>query len=55
MLGWTLIFAVITILGAIFTFAADPGSGLTSFKFTTFVFGALFFACIVTHIARRHI
>jgi hypothetical protein len=55
MLGWILIFALITLLGAIFTFAVDPGSGLASFKLATVVFGALFFACIVTHIVRRHI
>lgn len=55
MLGWILIFALITLLGAIFTFAAAPGPGLVSLKFATAVFGALFFACIATHIARRHI
>lgn len=55
MLGWILIFALITLLGAIFTFAAAPGAGLVSFKLATAVFGALFFVCIATHIARRHI
>ncbi len=55
MLGWVLIFALITLLGAIFTFAVAPGPGLVSFKFATVVFGALFFACIAAHIARRHI
>ena len=55
MLGWILIFALMTLLGAIFTFAAAPGPGLVSFKFATVVFGGLFIACIATHIARRHI
>jgi hypothetical protein len=55
MLGWILIFALTTLLGAIFTFAVAPGPGLVSFKFATVVFGALFFACIAAHIARRHI
>jgi len=54
-LGWILIFAFIALLGAIFTFAVAPGPGLVSFKFATVVFGALFFACIAAHIARRHI
>jgi len=54
MLGWILIFALITLLGAIFAFAVAPGPGLVSFKIATFVFGALFFACIATRIARRH-
>ena len=55
MLGWILIFALITLLATIFTFAATPGPGQVSFKFATVVFGVLFFACIATHIARRHI
>ena len=55
MLGWILVFAFITLLGAVFTFAVAPGPGLVSFKFATVLFGALFFACIATHIARRHI
>jgi hypothetical protein len=55
MFGWILIFALITLLGAIFTFAIAPGPGLVSFKFATIVFGGLFFACIATRIARRHI
>ena len=55
MLGWVLIFALITLLGAIFTFAVAPGPGLVSFEFATALFGTLFFACIATHIARRHI
>jgi hypothetical protein len=55
MLGWILIFALMTLLGAIFTLTAAPGPGLVSFKFATAVFGALLFACIATRIARRHI
>jgi hypothetical protein len=55
MLGWILVFALITLLGAVFTFAVASGPGLDSFKFATVLFGALFFACIATHIARRHI
>ena len=55
MLGWILIFALITLLGSIFTFAVVPGPGLVSFEFATLVFGSLLFACIATHIARRNI
>jgi hypothetical protein len=55
MLGWILIFALMSILGAFFTLAADPGSGFASIKFATIVFSGLFFACILTRIARRRV
>ena len=54
MLGWILIFALMALFGAFFT-AADPGSGLASIKFATVVFSALFFAAILTRIARRRV
>jgi hypothetical protein len=54
MLGWILIFALMSILGAFFTLAADPGFGFAS-KFATIVFSGLFFACILTRIARRRV
>jgi hypothetical protein len=54
MLGWILIFALMALFGAFFT-AADPGSGLDSIKFATIVFSALFFAAILTRIARRRV
>lgn len=52
MLGWIIIFALMAVFGAFFT-AADPGSGFDSIKFATVVFSALFFACLLTRIARR--
>jgi len=55
MLGWIVIFASIALLGAIFTFAAGTGYGPVSFRCATVVFSALLFACIATHIGRRHI
>jgi hypothetical protein len=55
MLGWTLIFALMALFGAFFTLAADPGSGFTAIKLSTIVFSALFFACILTRIARRRV
>jgi len=54
MLGWILIFAFMALFGAFFT-ATDPGSGFASIKLATIVFSALFFACIVTRIARRRV
>ncbi len=54
MLGWILIFALMALFGVFFT-AADPGSGFASIKFATIVFSALFFACILTRIARRRV
>jgi hypothetical protein len=42
------------LFGAFFT-ATDHGSGFASIKFATIVFSALFVACILTRIARRHI
>ena len=54
MLGWTLVFALMALLGALFTLAS-PGAGIVSIEFATIVFGALFFACILTRIARRRV
>lgn len=54
MLGWTLVFALMALLGALFTLSS-PGAGIVSIEFATIVFGALFFACILTRIARRRV
>jgi hypothetical protein len=53
MLGWILVFALMSILGAFFTLAADLGSGFGSIKFATILFSGLFFTCILTRIVRR--
>jgi hypothetical protein len=55
MLGWTLIFALLTLLGVFSTLGADLGSGLVSAKFATIVCCVLFFACILTRFARRRV
>ena len=55
MLGWTLIFALMAVFGASFVLAGDPASGAASLKLATIVFSALFFACILTRVARRRV
>jgi hypothetical protein len=54
MLGWILIFALMSIVGAFFTLAAAPVFGF-GIKFATILFSGLFFACFLTRIARRRV
>ena len=54
MLGWTLVFALMALLGVLFTLV-NPGAGFVSIEFATIVFAALFCACILTRLARRRV
>lgn len=48
MLGWILIFALMSLLGAFFMVTGD----LTSIKFATILCGVLFLASVLTRLAR---
>jgi uncharacterized membrane protein YtjA (UPF0391 family) len=52
MLGWMMVFALMAILAAALTLAADPAAGFISTKVATLVFGVLFVACLLTSFAR---
>jgi hypothetical protein len=49
MLGWMMVFALMAILAAVTSLvAAEP----VSMKLATMIFGALFFVCVITSVAR---
>lgn len=52
MLGWMIVFALMAILAAVMTVAADPAAGLVSAKLATLVFGLLFLVFVLTRFAR---
>lgn len=52
MLGWMLVFALMTILATVMTVAAGPSAGFLSTKLAAFVFGALFLASLLTSVVR---
>jgi len=51
MLGWMMVFALMTILSAVMNLVAGAAEP-TSMKLATMVFGALFFVCVITSLAR---
>lgn len=53
MLGWMIVFALMSIFAAILMMAEDPAGGFISMKLATLVFGVLFLACLLTTVARR--
>jgi hypothetical protein len=52
MLGWMMVFALMAILSAVINLVAGPAAEPISMKLATVVFGALFFACVITSVAR---
>ena len=52
MLGWMMLFAFIAILAGILSVTIGPPAGFLSTKFAAIVFGALFFACLLTSFVR---
>lgn len=53
MLGWMLMFALITIVAAIMTVTAGAAAGIIAAKLATLVFGILFLVCVISSLARR--
>jgi uncharacterized membrane protein YtjA (UPF0391 family) len=52
MLGWMIVFALIAIVAAVTNLVAGPAAESVSMKLATMVFGALFFVCVITSLAR---
>jgi hypothetical protein len=55
MLGWMIVFALMTVLATALTVAAGPSAGVISTKLAALVFGFLFLACLLTSFVRRRI
>jgi hypothetical protein len=53
MLGWMIVFALMTLLSTVMAVAAGPSAGLISTKLAAFVFGLLFLASVLTSVVRR--
>jgi hypothetical protein len=53
MLGWMMVFALMTILATVATVAAGPSAGVISTKLAALVFGILFLATLLTSLVRR--
>jgi uncharacterized membrane protein YtjA (UPF0391 family) len=53
MLGWMIVFALMTLLATVMTVVAGPSAGLVSTKLAALVFGLLFLASILTSVVRR--
>jgi hypothetical protein len=52
MLGWMMVFALMAILAAVTNLIAGPAAEPVSMKLATMIFGALFFVCVITSVAR---
>jgi len=52
MLGWMIVFALITVLGALMSLAGIVAPESVSMKLATVVFGVLFLACVLTRFVR---
>jgi uncharacterized membrane protein YtjA (UPF0391 family) len=52
MLGWVLVFALMTIVAAVLSVAAGPVEGMIAAKVATLIFGVLFLITAVTSLAR---
>jgi uncharacterized membrane protein YtjA (UPF0391 family) len=52
MLGWMMVFALISILAAVMTIIAGPAAASVSLKLAMVIFGALFVVCLLTSVAR---
>jgi hypothetical protein len=53
MLGWMIVFALMTVLATVMTVAAGPSADVVSTKLAALVFGFLFLACVLTSLVRR--
>jgi len=53
MLGWMIVFALMTLLATGMTVAAGPSAGMISTKLAALVFGLLFLASVLTTVVRR--
>jgi hypothetical protein len=53
MLGWMIVFALMTVLATAMTVAAGPSAGFISTKLAALVFGFLFLATVLTSLVRR--
>jgi hypothetical protein len=53
MLGWMIVFALMTVLATVMTVAAGPSAGVVSTKLAALVFGLLFLVCVLTSLVRR--
>jgi hypothetical protein len=53
MLGWTLLFALLALLCAMFTLLNGLGDGFSSVKLATLVFSGLFITCVATRFVGR--
>jgi len=53
MLGWMIVFALMTVLATVMTVAAGPSAGFISTKLAALVFGFLFLASVLTNLVRR--
>jgi hypothetical protein len=53
MLGWMIVFALMTVLATVMTIAAGPSAGFISTKLAALVFGFLFLASVLTSLVRR--
>jgi len=53
MLGWMIVFALMTVLATVMTVAAGPSAGFISTKLAALVFGFLFLVCVLTSLVRR--
>jgi hypothetical protein len=53
MLGWMMVFALMTILAMVRTVAAGASGTFLSTKLAVLVFGLLFLASVLTNIVRR--
>jgi hypothetical protein len=55
MLGWMMIFALMTILSTVMSVAAGPAAGFISTKLAALLFGSLFLACVLSSLVRRRV
>jgi hypothetical protein len=53
MLGWMIVFALMTALATVMTFVAGPSAGFISTKLAALIFGFLFLASALTSLVRR--
>jgi hypothetical protein len=53
MLGWMIVFALMTVLATVMTVAAGPSAGFISTKLAALLFGFLFLASVLTSLVRR--
>jgi hypothetical protein len=52
MLGWMMVFALMAIVAAVTDLMLGPAADSVSMKLATMIFGALFFVCVITSVAR---